>query len=87
MSQLPVMVEVPVNHEAVRPMSQRLRERLTAEPTPRPTEELLAKSARGTTLREAHLDSVRARAAQVSQRVESASAKKANMGMPCHNEP
>ena len=76
--QLPVMVEVPVDHKTFRPISDRLRERLDVSPAS--AEEVAAESqrasARSARLRVAHLESVKERAQRDIQRAEEAAARK-----------
>lgn len=75
-----VKLEVPINinHEAVRPMSARLRQRM--EQGAKPIEQLVAESARssarGTALHQEHLEAVKARARKESERVIEAAARK-----------
>jgi hypothetical protein len=74
---MPVLVEVPVNHEAVKSMPEDLQSRINFKKT---TEEVAADSermsARSELLREAHLRAVRERAARETQRGEEAAARK-----------
>ena len=73
-----VKLEVPINHEAVRPMSARLRQRM--EQGAKPIEQLAAESARssarGTALHQEHLEAVKARARKENERVIEAAARK-----------
>jgi hypothetical protein len=73
-----VKLEVPINHEVVRPMSARLRQRM--EQGAKPIEQLVAESARssarGTALHQEHLEAVKARARKESERVIEAAARK-----------
>ena len=75
---MPVLVEVPVNHDTFRPISDRLRERVDREK--RPAEEVAEvsaeKSARSARLRDQHLESVKERAQRDLQRAEEAAARK-----------
>ena len=67
-TQMPVLVEVPVNHEAVKDMPEGLQSRINFKKSP---EEVAIDSermsARSEMLREAHLQSVRDRAARETQ--------------------
>ena len=73
MNTMPVLVEVPVNHEAVTDLPESLLERINFKKT---SDEVAADSermsARSEVLREAHLASVRDRAARETQ-----------VGVPC----
>ena len=74
---MPVLVEVPVNHE-VRPMPESVRQRLEVQQ--KSAEEIALetqrKTARSEMLREAQLESITARAARETQRGEEAAARK-----------
>jgi len=76
--QMPVVVEIPVNHETFRPISERLRERID-KPSASVEEiaaEIEAASQRSSRAREAHLESVKERAQRDIQRAEEAAARK-----------
>jgi MoxR-like ATPase len=66
--QMPVLVEVPVNHEAVKELPEPLRSRFEAKKS---IEDIAADSERNTArsarLREAHIASVKERAARETQ--------------------
>ena len=81
MTLLPVLVEVPVNHAAIRPIPEQLRQRLDVEPArdadPEQRREDSARlTARSQALREAHLQSVKEKAARETQRAEEAAERK-----------